>query len=124
MAIKRRAFRDYAELQTRYADFVTPSQMPNILAPDGLNNSIGFAGVHFHRAAKDGVAYMGIYLNYTWDIEHALGLMMHKDRIVEFGGADTAILEWMRSPTRNGNEDRRTTRWTGVAEAVQLCKPP
>lgn len=94
-AIKTRIFREYAELQTKYAEFVSPAEMPDISGPDDLNELIGFSAVHFHRAAKDGVGYTGIHLDCTWDAEHALGFMVHKTRVVEFGGADTAILEWI-----------------------------
>ena len=94
-AIRKRIFREYAELQARYAEFVTPTEMPDILEPDDLNDLIGFSAVHFHRAAKDGVGYAGIHLDCTWDAEHALGFMVHKTRVVEFGGVETAILEWI-----------------------------
>ncbi len=30
-----------------------------------------------------------------WDDEHGLGAMTHAGRVVEVGGADTAILEWI-----------------------------
>ena len=31
----------------------------------------------------------------TWDDEHGLGFMVHGDRVVKLGGADTSFLEWV-----------------------------
>ena len=69
--------------------------MPDISGPADLTKLIGFSGVHFHRTAKAGVSYEGIHLDCTWDDEHGLGVMMHKNRVVKFGGGDTAMLEWI-----------------------------
>lgn len=44
---------------------------------------------------KDGYAYVGYEFGCTWDEEHGLGFMTYKDRIVDFGGADSAFLTWV-----------------------------
>jgi len=89
----------YPSLQSRYKDFLGPAvmetHMPTITSVSGFKSLIGLGSIHIHTTAKAGVAYVGLQLGCTWDVEHGLGVMMHLDRVVEFGGADTAILEWI-----------------------------
>jgi hypothetical protein len=77
--------------------------MPQVTTPDELKSLFGLANVHIHQASKNGVSYVGLEFECTWDSEHGLGVMIHKNRIVDFGGADTAILEWIA--------DRDAQRW-------------
>jgi hypothetical protein len=49
------------------------------------------------NVSKDGFAYVGYEFGCTWDDEHGLGFMTHKDRIIDFGGADTSFLTWVAS---------------------------
>lgn len=44
-------------------------------------------------------------LGASWDAEHGLGVMLHRDRVVKVGGADTALLEWIAANDR-AEEDR------------------
>lgn len=97
-AILNRIFDEYPVMRERYTDFLGDSlaeDMPEIQRPDDLKSLVGLSSVHFHRTSKAGLAYVGFALGCTWDIEHGLGVMMHKNRIIEFGGADTSILEWI-----------------------------
>ena len=41
------------------------------------------------------IAYIGFELGCVWDEEHGLGVMTHRDRVVDVGGADTAFTEWI-----------------------------
>ena len=43
----------------------------------------------------DGIAYYGVQFICTWDQEHNLGVMLHKNRIVEIGTEDMAFLSWI-----------------------------
>ncbi|MGE7022458.1 DUF6985 domain-containing protein [Solibacillus cecembensis] len=45
--------------------------------------------------SRDGLPYIGCIFSCKWDDEHAFGAMLHKDRVVEIGGADTAFLSWI-----------------------------
>ena len=55
----------------------------------------GLHAVHVHQVTKDGVPYVGFEFGCTWDDEHGLGILMHGQRAVEIGGADTAFLLWI-----------------------------
>ncbi len=38
---------------------------------------------------------MGYEFGSNWEEEHGLGAMTHAGRVVDIGGGDTAILEWI-----------------------------
>jgi hypothetical protein len=44
---------------------------------------------------KDGLPYVGYEFGRRWDGEHGLGVLMHGTRVVEVGGADTAMTLWI-----------------------------
>jgi len=69
--------------------------MPNIKCQDDFRNLIGLHSVNVHPIQKDGMPYIGFEFGCTWDPEHGLGVLMHGNRVVEIGGADTAILLWI-----------------------------
>jgi hypothetical protein len=48
---------------------------------------------------KDGFAYAGYQFRCTWDQEHGLGIMTHRDRIIEIGGSDSSFA-WVRDPEK------------------------
>lgn len=43
--------------------------------------------------SKDGFAYVGFELGCSWDEEHGLGVLTHKDHVVKIGEAETAFEE-------------------------------
>jgi hypothetical protein len=53
---------------------------------------IGLSNVHILSVARDGI---GLQFGCTWDEEHGLGVMTHRDRVVQVGGADTSFLTWI-----------------------------
>jgi len=69
--------------------------MPSVSSKDDFRNLIGLHSVNVHPLQKDGVPYIGFEFGCTWDPEHGLGVLMHGSRVVEIGGADTAILLWI-----------------------------
>ena len=69
--------------------------MPAAVDAASLRELVELTSVAIHHAHADGVAYVGYSLACAWDREHALGLMTHRERVVEVGGADTAILGWI-----------------------------
>lgn len=83
----------YPEWQQKYsysaedkADF-----MPNITEIKGFAYLISPTTVYITSVFKDGLPYIGFLFSCSWDGEHGLGVMTHKDKIVEIGGADTAF---------------------------------
>lgn len=69
--------------------------LPILDKPEQLSKVLGLTEVLIHKVSLDGVAYVGYQFGCEWEREHGLGVMMHKDRVVSLGGADTAILEWI-----------------------------
>jgi hypothetical protein len=69
--------------------------MPNVKSQDDFRNLIGLHSVNVHPLQKDGMPYIGFEFGCTWDPEHGLGVLMNGNRVVEIGGADTAILLWI-----------------------------
>jgi len=63
---------------------------------------IGPSWLHLIDEEKDGMAYLGLELGCTWDGEHALGLMLHGNRILKIGGADISFDFWIARGDING----------------------
>jgi len=51
--------------------------------------------INVHQIEKAGVPYVGYQFSCKWDEEHGLGVLMHGDRVVEIGGAETAFTLWI-----------------------------
>lgn len=69
--------------------------MPEIEQAEQLGSLIGLSGIHVLAVAKDGFAYVGFEFGCTWDDEHGLGVITHRDRVVAVGGADASFLAWI-----------------------------
>ncbi len=69
--------------------------MPDLAAPRDFERLIGLHTVHLHPLEKDGVPYVGFEFGCTWDEALGLGILMHGERPVDIGGADTAFLLWI-----------------------------
>lgn len=96
-AVKAAIFDVYPSLIAEY-DLTAEEQaevMPAVLERDGLQRLIGLYSVNVHQTRNGAEPYLGFEFGCTWDDEHGLGVLMHGNRVVEVGGADTAILLWM-----------------------------
>jgi hypothetical protein len=69
-------------------------QMPELRESSELKRLIGLSTVHISDVEKEGVAYVGFEFGCTWEEEHGLGVMTHRDRIIEVGDAETAFDAW------------------------------
>lgn len=69
--------------------------MPDVASVDDFRTLIGLHNVNVHPLVKDGSPYIGYEFGCRWDEEHGLGILMHGTRVVEVGGADTAIFLWI-----------------------------
>lgn len=69
--------------------------MPDVSSKEDFRRLIGLHDVHVHQLLKEGLPYVGYEFGCTWDGEHGLGVLMHGSRVVEVGGADTAITLWI-----------------------------
>ncbi len=84
----------YDEVRPRYIEFLggdVNDLMPLISCDADLHKLIDLVHVHVHPWTKSGIAYVGLQFRCRWDQEHGLGLMMHRNRVVEIGGADVSF---------------------------------
>jgi hypothetical protein len=95
--ILARLFSEYKNLQTEYDYDEDDAKdiMPDIDNVEQFKKLIGLSAVHLLNVSKDNVAYVGYEFGCNWDEEHGLGFMTHKDRIIDFGGADKSFLTWV-----------------------------
>lgn len=96
-AILTRLLSEYKNLQADYGYDEDDAKeiMPDVNGVDQFKNLIGLSQIHLMNVSKDGFAYVGYEFGCKWDDEHGLGFMTHKDRIIDFGGADTSFLTWV-----------------------------
>ncbi len=86
------------QIEYGYAD-LSPEEreyyMPDIESKEEIMPMITPKCIVILDAEKDGIAYYGVQFICTWDQEHNLGVMLHKNRIVEIGTEDMAFLSWI-----------------------------
>ena len=68
--------------------------MPEIEDKEQLRKLMGLSYVHILDVAKEGVAYIGFQFGCTWENEHGLGIMTHKNRVVDVGQAADSSSPW------------------------------
>jgi hypothetical protein len=84
----------YQEMRPRYRGFLGSEYerlMPAVQSCSDLLPLVDLRHVYVDSGVKNGCAYVGWSFGCTWDAEHALGAMMHRDRVVEIGGADVSF---------------------------------
>jgi hypothetical protein len=94
-AILQGLLKEYKNLQELYGYAEDDELMPEIDNVSQFKNLIGLSTVHILNVNKDDIAYVGYQFGCTWDDEHGLGFMTHKDRIIEVGGADISFMTWV-----------------------------
>lgn len=105
-AILAALLREYPAMQADYGydDEEKAELMPDIADVDELAKLLSPSSVIVHPVELGGLPYIGYEFGCTWDEEHAFGAMLHGIRVVEIGGADTAILTWIaQKDLDNGN---------------------
>ena len=95
-AILAAVFKDYPDLRKEFqADEVAQEKggfwMPPVRSQDGLKELIGPWGLTVMSYAKEDIAYLGVAMRCSWHVEHGLGVMMHKSRVLKIGGADCSF---------------------------------
>lgn len=78
-----------------YSEEDKPDFMPDVMEIKGFASLISPAAVYITSVFKENLPYIGFLFSCSWDSEHGLGVMTHKNRIVKIGGADTAFLTWI-----------------------------
>lgn len=92
--------------------------IPDIDNIEDFKNFIGLANLHIMNSDKDDFAYIGFELGCNWDDEHGVGIMMHKDRVVAIGQAETSFDSWVTFED-NGTSEIETQRWNEANTKLQ-----
>lgn len=69
---------------------------------DALEDQIALQSIHIHDVSGGELAYVGYGFSSSLDREHGVGVMALGERVVEVGGADTAILAWIAERDSRG----------------------
>ncbi len=67
------------------------SSFPDIESLEDFSKVFGVGNVFVLTPEKEGISYIGLECGCTWDEEHGLGFILHKDRLINIGGADIAF---------------------------------
>lgn len=62
--------------------------MPELKTIDDVKANVSFEAVGILGDEKEGYAYYIVMFNCTWDDEHGMSMLMHKDRAVNIGAGD------------------------------------
>ncbi len=120
----RAAFTEaYPRLRERHADAVAAGTMPAPTAARPLPVKLAISSIAFHDLAHRDLPYYGIMFDSPWDQEHGLGVMMHGARVVDLGGADTAILAWIATRDMAGTGGARKPARAKAKPAATKAKP-
>lgn len=91
---------------------------PKLDSGDDLHSLLGLHTIYIHQVEKDGIPYVGFEFGCDWETEHGLGVLMHGNRTVQIGYADTAFLRWI------AEEDRDLPPKTKTRSPKSLSWPP
>jgi hypothetical protein len=119
---------EYKNLQEIYGyeKAVAAAIMPDVNDVQQFKKLIGLSAVHLLNVCRDDIAYVGYEFGCTWDSEHGLGVMTHKNRIIEIGDASTAFLTWIADKDRDPEGENSDSVFIALQEEVMtmpLRKP-
>ena len=97
---------------------ISDDLIPEIDNIEDFKNFIGLANIHIMTSDKDDFAYIGFELGCNWDEEHGVGIMMHKDRVVAIGQAETSFDSWVTFDD-NGTSEIETQKWNKANAKLQ-----
>lgn len=115
-AVLEALFAKYATLRERFLPHLDdPARMPALARPEDLRPLVYPKCLSLHRVEREGHAYFGLILGCTWDDEHGLGAMLHRTRVIDLGGADTAVLAWIAERDARGGASKGAKKKVPVA---------
>lgn len=92
----KRYKRDRSELEPdEDDDEELARRMPRLTSKEDMVSIYELSQVHILPIAKQKAAYVGFEFGCEYDLEHGVGIMTHRKRVVASGGADHAFLEWI-----------------------------
>lgn len=83
----------YPKLMKQYkvTDYNAQFGFPELKSISDVKNLISIDAVHIIGQGKNNYGYIGVQGSCSWNPEHGFGVIMHKDRVVAIGDADTAF---------------------------------
>jgi hypothetical protein len=90
-AIMAALLKDYSKIRRQWLKHDPDLELPEINTPEEMRKNVGLGTLHMFDIAKKDIAYFGLELGCTWDEEHGAGVIIHKDRVVAAGQADTSF---------------------------------
>ncbi len=121
--ILTKLFQELPEIKEIYEDLV-----PEINKISDFRNVLGLSIVHIMESDKEGFAYVGYELGCDWDDEHGIGIMTHKDKVIEIGQADVSFNSWITYKDK-GTIEQEEERWNDETKVsvqqdkIQVKKP-
>ena len=64
---------------------------PELKSIEDVKKIIGIGNIHILDDQKDDYSYLGFECGCPWDEEHGLGVIMHKERVIDVGAADISF---------------------------------
>jgi hypothetical protein len=101
---------------------ITDSYYDINLIDEDFKNLIGLSNLHIMESDKNDFAYIGFELGCDWDDEHGVGIMMHKDRVVAIGLAETSFDNWVTFDD-NGTSEIEKQNWNEANAKLQSEGP-
>ncbi|WP_326796706.1 hypothetical protein OG946_15560 [Streptomyces sp. NBC_01808] len=77
------------------AQDLAPDDLPAVDTAAEMAALIPVENIYVHQVSKDGIPYVGVEFSSPWEEEHGLGVLLHDTRIVDQGGADSALHLWI-----------------------------
>ncbi|WP_228441130.1 DUF6985 domain-containing protein [Chryseobacterium phosphatilyticum] len=89
--------KQYPGLQKNYgySEEARVDCMPDVKSVQGFADLLSPTYFYITSVIKDEYPYIGYGFSCSWDSEHGLGIMTHKDSVIEIGGADIAFDSWV-----------------------------
>lgn len=110
-AMLEKLFEEYPAMREEALDWFDEEEaekvLPKVSAPAQLKDIVGISSINVHQVEQDGKPFIGVELGCTWEEEHGVGILLHGERALEIGGADTAILLWKAKKHLNKKSGRR-----------------
>jgi hypothetical protein len=91
--------------------------MPEISSIEDYKEHIGLSFLHVMDSEKDGFAYYGFEMDCSWDDEHGVGVMMHKDKVIAVGLAEESFNHWTTYDD-NGTSKQEEVNWEKANEHI------
>jgi len=88
--ILTKLFQELPEIKEIYEDLV-----PETDEISDFKNIPGLSIIHIMESDKEGFAYVGYEFGCNWEDEHGIGIMTHKDKVIEIGQADVSFNSWI-----------------------------